>query len=78
MKVAISVPDPIYRAAESAARRMRVPRSRFYARAVGEYLKQVERQDVTQRLNQVYADPPEEPDAFLAAAARATFRRSKW
>lgn len=78
MKIAISVPDPIYRAAEQAARRMRVPRSQFYARAVEAYLKQSDRQDITERLNAVYTKEQSEPDAFLRAAAGATFRRTKW
>ena len=78
MKIAISVPDLIHRAADQAARRMRVPRSQFYARAVEAYLKQTAREDITARLNAVYADEPSEPDAFLKAASRATIRRMKW
>lgn len=78
MKIAISVPDPIYEAAEQAARRMRVPRSQFYARAVEAYLKQTAREDITERLNSVYGAEPDEPDAFLRAAAKATCRRNKW
>ena len=77
MKIAISVPDPVFRRAEAAARRMRVPRSQFYARAVEAYLKQTAREDITERLNAVYSDEPAEPDAFLAAAAKRTFRRGK-
>ena len=56
---------------------MRVPRSQFYARAVEAYLKQTAREDITERLNAVYSDEPAEPDAFLAAAAKRTFRRGK-
>ena len=78
MKVAISVPDRISRAADKAARRMRVPRSQLYARAVEVYLKQAEGQDVTERLNAVYGDAPQERDSFLENAARATLRRSRW
>ena len=78
MKIAISVPDPLHRAAERAARRMRVPRSRFYARAVQAYLKQMAWEDITERLNAIYSEEPEAPDPFLRASARATFRRSKW
>jgi len=78
VKVAISVPDAVSRAADRAARRMRVPRSQFYARAVAAYLKQVEEQDVTERLNAVYGHEPAEPDPFLTEAARRTFRRSRW
>ena len=78
MKVAISVPDRISRAADQAARRMRVPRSQLYARAVEAYLKYAEGQDVTERLNVVYGEDPEEKDAFLEKAARAALRRSRW
>ena len=46
MKVAISVPDEIGRAADRAAKRMSMPRSRLYARALEAYLKQQERPDV--------------------------------
>lgn len=78
MKIAISVPDPIYRAAEKAARRLRVPRSQFYSRAVEAYLRQAAREDVTERLNAVYTEESQEPDPFLQAAAKSTFRRTKW
>jgi antitoxin MazE6 len=78
MKLAISVPDRLSRAADRAARRMRVPRSQFYARAVEAYLSQAEARDVTERLNEVYGGESEEPDTFPAAAARATLRRSRW
>ena len=77
MKIAISVPERTYRAAEQAARRMRVPRSQFYARAVEAYLKKAAREDVTERLNAVYGGEPSEPDPFLHAAAKAMFRRNK-
>ena len=78
MKIAISVPDSIFRAAEHAARRIRVPRSQFYSRAVEAYLKQASREDITERLNAVYDDEPVEPDPFLRAAAERTLRRTKW
>lgn len=79
MKVAISVPDRIYRAAERAARRLRVPRSQLYARAVEAYLAQEARENVTERLNAVYAEQPTgERDRFVQAAARATLRRNRW
>ena len=77
MKVAISVPDPIFLAADKAAKRMRLPRSQFYARAVEAYLEQTSGQDVTERLNAVYGEDVEEPDRFLEAAAKATLRRSR-
>jgi hypothetical protein len=77
MKIAISVPDQVFRRAEQAARRLRVPRSQFYARAVEAYLREQSRQDVTERLDAVYSDEPAKPDPFVTEAARRTFRRHK-
>ena len=76
MKVAISVPDPVYRAAERAARRLRVKRSHFYSMAAEAYARQTDAADITARLNAVHEGLASEPDAFLAEAARRTFRRS--
>lgn len=76
MKVAISVPDRVHLAVDRAARRMRVPRSQFYVRAVEALLERTTQADVTRRLDEVYAAEPVEADPFLAHAAKATFRRS--
>jgi hypothetical protein len=77
MKIAISVPERTYKAAERAAKRMRVPRSQFYARAVEAYLAKTAEEDVTERLDAVYGAEPRDPDPFVFAAARATFRRRR-
>lgn len=78
MKVAISIPDPVFRAAEGAARRLRVPRSQFYARAVAAYLREQERPDVTERLNQVYGKKGSKPDALILRHAAEMLRRVEW
>jgi hypothetical protein len=77
VKIAISVPDLVFRRAERAARLMRVPRSQFYSRAVEAYLRQAAIENLTERLNAVYADEAAEPDPFLSATARRTLRRNK-
>ena len=77
MKIAISVPDRVFRAAERAAKRMRVPRSQFYSRAVEAYLRQASARDITARLNEVYSK--EEPELeFVHEAARRTALRNSW
>ena len=76
MKIAISVPDPVYRRAESAARRMRVKRSHFYSMAADAYARQTDGAEITRRLNAVHEDLSREPDAFLVEAARRTLRRN--
>jgi metal-responsive CopG/Arc/MetJ family transcriptional regulator len=39
MKTAISLPDPLFKAGEKAARRLGVSRSQLYARALRQYLE---------------------------------------
>jgi predicted transcriptional regulator len=75
MKVAISVPDDVHRAADRVARRLRVPRSRLYVKAMESFLESVSDDDVTRRLDEVYAEGPGAPDSFPAVAARGTHRR---
>jgi metal-responsive CopG/Arc/MetJ family transcriptional regulator len=55
MKTAISIPDPIFQAADSLASRLGVSRSEFYAKAIEAFIAQNKNQDVTARLNQVFA-----------------------
>jgi len=55
MKTAISIPDEVFLAAEQAAKSLGVSRSELYATAVREFVERYRREDVTQKLNQVYA-----------------------
>lgn len=56
MKTAISIPDPVFDAAENHARRFGMSRSELYTRAVMEYLQAHSADNVTQRLNEIYGD----------------------
>jgi hypothetical protein len=49
MKVAISVPDRVHRAADRAARRMRVPRSQNHGKALEAYLAATSEEEITRR-----------------------------
>ena len=77
MKVAISVPDRVHRAADRAARLMRVPRSRIYVKALEAYLAATSEEEITRRLDAVYGTEAGPADPFLTAASRATLRRSR-
>lgn len=69
MKIAISLPDVVFEEAERTARSMGIPRSQLFARAVSEYIKRHQREQVTAQLNRVYEqiegqsspEPPTEP-----------------
>jgi len=77
MKVAISVPDRVHRAADRVARRMRVPRSRIYVKAMEAFLAAASEEDITRRLDEVYAAEAGPADRFLLESTKATLRRSK-
>jgi hypothetical protein len=77
MKVAISVPDRVHRAADRAARRMRVPRSQISVRALEAYLAATPEEETTRRLDAAYGSEAGPADPFLSAASRATLRRSR-
>jgi hypothetical protein len=78
MKVAVSIPDPIGRRADRVARRLRIPRSRLYARAIEEFLRTQEDSSITERLNAVYGKPGATLDPAVQAQALETLRRVEW
>jgi metal-responsive CopG/Arc/MetJ family transcriptional regulator len=78
MKSAISIPDHLFHAAERAAKRQKISRSRFYAKAVASYLESQREKGIKEALDAVYASDPSEPDPFLAAAAYHILSKEKW
>ena len=78
MKVAISLPDPVFSAAEKLAHRLRVSRSQLYAQAIEEYLGN--RQDVliTERLNAVYATEQDPVEPAVMAAQLGAIGHEAW
>ena len=68
MKTAISVPDELFASADSLARRMKVSRSELYATAVAEFVAKHRGEDITARLDAVYADLRGEVDPALRRA----------
>ena len=80
MKTAISLPDPLFEAAEQLARELGKSRSQLYAEALREYLEKRRDEDITRRLNEIYDAEPElaELDPVLDALQLEVLRREKW
>lgn len=78
MKVAISLPDPVFLAAERLARRMRISRSQLYATALGEYVAVHDDARVTEQLDAVYDVNSSALDAGLAAAQERVLDDEAW
>lgn len=55
MKTAISIPDPIYEAAEQLAHQLRITRSDLYAKAVASFVKAHQENQITAQLDDLYA-----------------------
>jgi predicted transcriptional regulator len=78
MKTAVSVPDDLFRRAESAARRLRVSRSQLYATAISEFLSRQQGNAITERLNEVYSRRPAKVDPALHRAQLKSLEKDSW
>jgi hypothetical protein len=78
MKVAVSIPDPIFHAAERISRRIRLPRSQFYAHALEAYVRERSGEEITERLNEVYGKTSSKLDPAAEALSLEVLRRDKW
>ncbi len=77
MKVAVSIPDPIFAEAEALAARLKTSRSHVYARALESFVKAHSR-DVTSQLNSVIDSIGPEDDSFRRRAAQRVLERIEW
>jgi metal-responsive CopG/Arc/MetJ family transcriptional regulator len=78
MKVAVSVPDPIFEAAERMAQERRIPRSQLFAQALEEYIARHASEAVTAQLNEVYARTESGMEAPLLRAQLANLKHEAW
>ncbi len=82
MKTAISLPDATFARVDEAARRLRVSRSEFFARAAERWLKELEDHDLTEQINRSLASVDQETleadAAFARAAAYDLARSDDW
>lgn len=78
MKTAVSLPNPLFEAADQLAKRLGVSRSELYARAIAEYLKSRQSEGITEALNRVYREEPSNLDPVIAAIQAASLPRDEW
>jgi metal-responsive CopG/Arc/MetJ family transcriptional regulator len=78
MKTAISIPDPIYRAADRLARHLGLSRSRLYTKAIAAYLERHREEETTATLNQVYGAEESQLPEDLRRLQGASILRDRW
>ena len=78
MKVAVSIPNPVFAEAESLAKRLKASRSELYSRALQEFVGRHAPDRVTEQMDRIIANVGEESDAFSQRAARRVLKRVEW
>ena len=78
MKVAISVPDPLFKAADRLAREIKKSRSQLYSEAISEYIGSRGATAVREQLNAVYAVEESRVDKVLDAMQYASLKDEAW
>ena len=77
MKTAISVPDPLFKAADRASKRLKISRSRLYSMALDEFLRTSGAMNVRERLDDVYGSEKSSLDPDLARLQTKVLRKKR-
>ena len=78
MKTAISIPDSVFSRATEFAQRKKITRSALFTAAVDEYIDHHREDDVTRRLNEVYAKEDSSLDPVFARLQSLSLPKEKW
>jgi metal-responsive CopG/Arc/MetJ family transcriptional regulator len=78
MKVAVSIPDPIFEAAERLAKQHSVPRSQIFAEALAAYVEAHDSESITTQLNEIYAKEASTVESGLIAAQLQSISHESW
>jgi hypothetical protein len=79
VKTAISVPDPLFRRAEKAAKRLGMSRSELYAKALNTFLANVDGAAVKESYDRAFGETSKAPDdEFIARVATKALLDVEW
>ncbi|MFO8009655.1 MAG: hypothetical protein R6U89_02470 [Dehalococcoidia bacterium] len=80
MKTAISIPDPVFKAAEQLAKRLGKSRSSLYTEAISSYVYEHQNEGITEKLNEIYSKEEEEHsiDPDLVELQLQSITEEKW
>ncbi|NEP37045.1 MULTISPECIES: CopG family transcriptional regulator [unclassified Moorena] len=78
MKTEISLPDSVFEEAEALAQQMGLSRSELYLKALKAYLKRYNRDQILQKLNEVYSKESSELDPVMAKIQFMSLPNEEW
>lgn len=78
MKTAISIPEPVFEAAEQLAQQLGMSRSELYTTAVASYVEAHLAKHVTEQLNQLYATEDSSLDEVVQQLQAISLPQEEW
>lgn len=78
MKTAISIPDPLFIAAERVSRQLGMSRSQFYSKAVESFVRENRSKGIKEALDAIYGTENSQLDPALAAMQAASVTPEDW
>ena len=78
MKTAVSIPDPVFKKADRLAKKLRISRSSLYSRAIAEYLRRHDDDEVTAAINRCCATEDTSLPADMTENARRMLKKVEW
>ncbi|WP_017851782.1 hypothetical protein [Leptospira interrogans] len=76
MKTAISIPDELFKTAEKTAKKLGIPRSQLFAKALEEFIQSHSKESVTEKLNKVYSSKSKEIKNNITDLSVESLRKS--
>lgn len=78
MKSDISIPNPVFHAAQNLAKKMGVSLSELYTAALNAYVAEHEKENITETLDQVYAEEPSTLEPELVNLQVVSLEGDQW
>ena len=78
LKTAISIPEDIFIKAEETAKNLGMNRSRLYTAAISEFIEKHRDDDITARLNALYAEESSRIDPTLTGMQSSSLAQEVW
>ncbi|ASV07177.1 ChpI protein [Leptospira interrogans serovar Canicola] len=76
MKTAISIPDELFKAGEKIAKKLGIPRSQLFAKALEEFIQSHSKESVTEKLNKIYSNKSKETKNNITDLSVESLRKS--
>lgn len=78
MKTAVSIPDKIFRSADSLAKHLGMSRSQLYATALADFLSRRQNQQVKERLDAIYGEEESALDPKAIELQKKSLTPEEW